>query len=159
MAVSFPMPVLAPVTTATFPGSWTVDVHTPLENIFLQTEEESSSVLHFPCFNQRALQPPVSSGPKDGVCFGSFYRCPFIGLRKAGRKKTSFLFSLKNKSEALAGVAQWIECWPVNQRGTGSIPHQGTCLGCGPGSQWGVCERQPHTAVPLPLFLPLFFSL
>ena len=23
---------------------------------------------------------------------------------------------------ALAGVAQWIECWPVNQRVTGSIP-------------------------------------
>ena len=33
------------------------------------------------------------------------------------------------------GVAQWIECWPVHQRVTGSIPSQGTCLGCGPGSQ------------------------
>ena len=26
---------------------------------------------------------------------------------------------------ALAGVAQWIECWPVNQRVTGSIPSLG----------------------------------
>ena len=33
---------------------------------------------------------------------------------------------------ALAGVAQWIECWPVNQRVTCLIPSQGTCLGCGP---------------------------
>ena len=36
---------------------------------------------------------------------------------------------------ALAGVAQWIECRPVNQRVAGSIPSQGTCLGCGPGPQ------------------------
>ena len=34
---------------------------------------------------------------------------------------------------ALAGVAQCIECRPVNQRVTGSIPSQGTCLGCWPG--------------------------
>ena len=27
---------------------------------------------------------------------------------------------------ALAGVAQWIECWPVNQRVTGSIPSKDT---------------------------------
>ena len=33
----------------------------------------------------------------------------------------------------LAGVAQWIECWPANQRGTGWIPSQSTFLGCGPG--------------------------
>ena len=44
---------------------------------------------------------------------------------------------------ALAGVAQWIECWPVNQRITSSIPSQVTCLGCGLGPQLGVCERQP----------------
>ena len=30
---------------------------------------------------------------------------------------------------ALAGVAQWIECRPENQRVAGSIPSQGTCLG------------------------------
>ena len=30
---------------------------------------------------------------------------------------------------ALAGVAQWIEPWPVNQRVAGSILSQGTCLG------------------------------
>ena len=35
---------------------------------------------------------------------------------------------------ALAGVAQWIEFWPVNQRVAGSIPSQGTCQCCRPGS-------------------------
>ena len=36
---------------------------------------------------------------------------------------------------ALAGVAQWIEHQPVNQRVTGLMPSQGTCLGCRPGPQ------------------------
>ena len=41
------------------------------------------------------------------------------------------------KTTALAGVAQWIECRPMNQKVTGSNPSQGTCLGCWPGSQLG----------------------
>ena len=36
---------------------------------------------------------------------------------------------------ALAGVAQWIELWPANQRVAGLIPSQGTWPGCGPGPQ------------------------
>ena len=48
---------------------------------------------------------------------------------------------IKIEIEALAGVAQWIERWPANQKVTGSIPSWGTCLGCGP------------------MFLPLSFSL
>ena len=53
---------------------------------------------------------------------------------------------------ALAGVAQWIERGPANQRVTGFIPSQGTCLGCGPGPQLGggAHERQPHIDVSLP---------
>ena len=34
---------------------------------------------------------------------------------------------------ALAGVAQWIERWPVNQKVAGLTPGQGTCPDCGPG--------------------------
>ena len=41
----------------------------------------------------------------------------------------------KKKNLVLAGVAQWTEHWPVNQRVAGLIPSQGTCLGCGPGPQ------------------------
>ena len=51
----------------------------------------------------------------------------------------------------MAGVAQGIECWSANQRVDSLIPGQGTCLGCGPGPQWGTRERQPHTDVSLPL--------
>ena len=43
--------------------------------------------------------------------------------------------NVKQYKCALAGVGQWIECWPVNQRLTGLIPSQGTPLGCGPGPQ------------------------
>ena len=39
------------------------------------------------------------------------------------------MVAYKRNRDALAGVAQWIECQPVNQRVTGSIPSQGTCLG------------------------------
>ena len=60
---------------------------------------------------------------------------------------------------ALAGMAQWTECWPVNQRVAGSIPSQGACLGCGPGLHWGPRKRQPHTDVSLPLFLFPFPSV
>ena len=61
---------------------------------------------------------------------------------------------------ALAGVAQWIECQPVNQRVTGLITIQVTCLGCGPVrvSCKGAYERQAHIDVSLPLFLLPFPS-
>ena len=35
----------------------------------------------------------------------------------------------------LAGMAQWIELWPVNRKVASSIPRQGTCVGLGPGLQ------------------------
>ena len=62
---------------------------------------------------------------------------------------------------ALAGVAQLIEHWPVNQRVAGLIPSQGTCLGCTGKAAWEgcVCEKQPHIDVSLPLFLPPYPSL
>ena len=69
---------------------------------------------------------------------------------------TSWLL-FKNLHTTLAGVAQQIEHWPVNQRVTGLIPSQGTRLGCGPGSQLGVCKRQTHWhfSPSLSPFLPL----
>ena len=36
---------------------------------------------------------------------------------------------------SLAGIAQWIECQPANQRVAGSIPSQGTCPSCRLGPQ------------------------
>ena len=66
---------------------------------------------------------------------------------------------LKVTFAELAGVAQWIECWPVNQSVAGLILGQGTCLGCGSGPQVGVRVRQPHIDVSFPLFFPSFPSL
>ena len=60
---------------------------------------------------------------------------------------------------ALAGVAQWTERRPANWKVTGLTPSQDTYLSCGPGSQLGTWERQPHSDVCLPLFLPPFPSL
>ena len=63
---------------------------------------------------------------------------------------------------ALAGVAQQIEHQPVNQKVTGSIPSQSTCLGCG----LGECERQPidislarQCFSPSPSSLPLSLKI
>ena len=93
-------------------------------------------------------------GKKPNKLFGqpSMYVCTYIN--KCAQILTLVLLD-KEYRRALAGVAQWIERRPVNQRVAGAIPSQGTCLGCGPGPQWGVCERQPHIDV----FLPLFYSL
>ena len=41
----------------------------------------------------------------------------------------------KKTIPALAGVAQWIELLPENQRVGSLIPSQGTCLGCWPSPQ------------------------
>ena len=60
---------------------------------------------------------------------------------------------------ALAGVAQWVECWPANQGVTGLIPSQGTCLGCVLGPQLGAYQWQPHIDVFLLLFFPPFSFL
>ena len=57
---------------------------------------------------------------------------------------------MKKNLMALAGVAQWIERRPANQRVAGSIPSQGTCLGCGPAPQWGYV-RDNHTLMFLSL--------
>ena len=51
-------------------------------------------------------------------------------------------------TRALAGVAQWIECQPENQKVVSSISGQGTCLGCWLGPQLGASERQQiHVAL------------
>ena len=55
---------------------------------------------------------------------------------------------------ALAGVAQWIELWPVNQRVAGSIPVRAHACVAGKVPSGSVRKRQPHVDVSLPLSLP-----
>ena len=59
---------------------------------------------------------------------------------------------------ALTNEAQLGEHCPVKWKVISLIPSQGTCLGCRPGPQFGVYERQ-LIDVSLPLFLPPFPSL
>ena len=82
---------------------------------------------------------------------------------KKGKQKTNSKMTVINptfsantfnvKGLSLAGVVQWIEPGPSNQRVTSLIPSQGTYLGCRPAPQLGVRKGQPHTDVSLPLFL------
>ena len=61
----------------------------------------------------------------------------FLGLlRSSGdgnqSPRSGSLHEMK-MGQALAGVAQWIKHLPVHLKVAGSIPNQGTCLGCRPG--------------------------
>ena len=56
----------------------------------------------------------------------------------------------KSYSLALAGVTQWTGHWPAICKFEGSIPCEGTCLGCGPGPWLGLWEKQPHICISLP---------
>ena len=62
-------------------------------------------------------------------------------------------FIFKKDLGALAGVAQWTECQPVNQRVTSSIPVRAQAWVAGQVSYWG-CVRGNQT-----MFLSLSFSL
>ena len=68
----------------------------------------------------------------------------------------SLFWASKMTSLTLAGVAQWIECRPANQRVAGSIPSLGHMPGLQARSPVGVHERQLYTDVSLPLCLPPF---
>ena len=61
--------------------------------------------------------------------------------------KTKITFE-REEISALLGVAQWIEHWPANWEVAGLIPSEGTCLGCRPGPQSRVCERQTIDVSP-----------
>ena len=63
-------------------------------------------------------------------------------IGKKGFQTTCLLIFKIKGCCALAGVAQWIEHQPANQKVTGSIPSWGTCLVCGPGPWLGPCNRQ-----------------
>ena len=59
---------------------------------------------------------------------------------------------------SLAGVAQRIECWPMNLKITSSIPSQGTCRVVGQVPSRGLM-RGNHTLMFLSLSFSLPFSL
>ena len=86
-------------------------------------------------------------------------RCRHLAQGRSQRSKQSDeLVSLKNLVWPWLVWLSWLGI-PTKQKVASSIPSQGTCLGCRPGPQWGMCKRQPHIDVSLPLFLPPFPSL
>ena len=65
--------------------------------------------------------------------------------------------SLKLYNYVLTSVAQLIGCQPVKWKVAGSIPIQGTCLGCGQVPGWGsVTGSQLMFLSQIDVFLPLF---
>ena len=110
----------------------------------------------------KSLAVAASSGKKEQIpgC-----RCLLISKGMALTIFSLFRLGTKQKTEqvrkgyqeyclALAGVAQWIECWPGNHRVTVSTPSQGTCLGCGP-----VPSRGHVRSKHILMFLSFSFSL
>ena len=81
-----------------------------------------------------------------------------VSTKPGVRSKYTSVFKIY-KENALAGMAQWIEHWPANQRVTHLVPSQGTHLGYRTGPQWKARERQPHIDVSLHLFLLPFPSV
>ena len=79
----------------------------------------------------------MASGSQHLIFFNDFHfspehyylnsnlnNCFCLALWKSNGKK-----KIESRPPALAGVAQWTECWPENQRVAGSIPSRDTCLG------------------------------
>ena len=56
-------------------------------------------------------------------------------------------------------MAQGTECRPVDQGDASLIPSRAHAWVAGQVHSGGVCERQPHTDVSLPLFFPPFLIL
>ena len=90
--------------------------------------------------------------PEDKVGLLYIYMCP-------NKAHAMYILQLLKYTSALGGVAQQIDCRPENQRVVGSIPSEGTCLGCRPGPQQRVLERQPHTDVSFSFLLSPFLSV
>ena len=89
----------------------------------------------FPALPTNTDSSPLPKMPVDGEYF--LLKVPSLGKedRQSLARTLGLDNGIKDVNAALAGVAQWIECQPANQRVAGWIPHQGTCLGCTPGPQ------------------------
>ena len=64
-------------------------------------------------------------------------------MLKTSKKKSEETIKTKKTQSALAGVAQWIECQPANQRAGGLGRARAWVVGQVP-------SRQPHIDVSLP---------
>ena len=58
---------------------------------------------------------------------GRVDRAELFQQRLCGSQYIKYLCCSLKKMFVLAGLAQWIECWPANQKAAGSIAGQSTC--------------------------------
>ena len=77
----------------------------------------------------------VSFVPQSDLLDQSLEKEVVLQFKIASHQLLCYTDNLKTYILALAGVSQWIEHGPMNQRVTGSAPSQGTGLGCRPGPQ------------------------
>ena len=115
-------------------------------SVSFSVHSQSHSLLHFPvliCW----LDLELADGQILNLTLLHDSRISFVP-HCAMLRRWSFKKLLKC---ALAGVAEWIERQPLNQRVTSLIPSQSTCLGCRPGPPSGGCARGNRTLMLLPL--------
>ena len=99
----------------------------PVSNPAYSPKTDTASRIPSGCFY---LDPLTGSGLPLKVTGFLYHQSQFFSRYQAAYSQTNY-----KMASALAGVAVWIEHSPANQRVTGSIPSQGTCLGLGPGPQ------------------------
>ena len=77
-----------------------------------------------------------------------------------GRRMLRELFASRGKCTlSPAGVAQWTEGQPANQRVAGSIPSQGTCWVVGQAPAWGCGRGNRSMFLSLSPFFPLSLKI
>ena len=133
----------------TFLAAWTLEPTVPAllpsatELTWLFGTEAAVSTLD-PYLAPTFREHPAQNGQRVFLCVfsakeDSNYHSSCIKQKLDRDAKTLLRNKITRKSrkttQALAGVAQWLEHQPANQKVTSSIPSQGTCLGCGPGPQ------------------------
>ena len=91
--------------------------------------DSCNSIINKIYFKKKNLLPSLSNGFPEAFSFLARNNYLFV--------LANLILFLKECKSALAGVAQWTEHWTANQRANGSIPSQGTCLGCRPGRSGG----------------------
>ena len=97
---------------------------------------ESQANNIFPSLTPTLHTPPQHSEVGCPAMVNTYGSAPYniTGVTRQ-RNMAQMKEQIKTPEKALAGMAQWVQCRPVNQRVTSLIPSlsQGTCLGCGPG--------------------------
>ena len=87
-------------------------------------------------------QKVASSISGQSTYLGCGFDSPVGGHMMFLSPSLSHFLSLNNNEQLWLVLLNGFGAGLQTKRFAGSIPSQGTCLGCGPGPQLGACERQ-----------------